>query len=113
MWILEQMLVHDFHVLCVGPTGTGKTLSVLDKLMSGMPDKYSPVKVGFSAQTSANQTQDLLDAKLDKRRKGIYGPPAGKKYTVFVDDVNMPQREEYGAQPPIEILRFWMVRARA
>jgi dynein heavy chain len=108
MYVLEQLVVHNFNVLCVGPTGTGKTLSVGDKLMSGMPEKYMYVKVGFSAQTSANQTQDLLDAKLDKRRKGIYGPPAGKRYTIFVDDVNMPQRELYGAQPPIEILRFWL-----
>ena len=108
MWVLEKLVTHNFHVLCVGPTGTGKTLSVLDKLMAGMPDKYSPVKVGFSAQTTANQTQDLLDAKLDKRPQGHLRPAAGKTYTIFVDDVNMPQREVYGAQPPIEILRFWL-----
>eukprot|EP00966_Prymnesium_polylepis_P009166 210995-Prymnesium_polylepis.1 len=53
MWVLERLVTHDFHVLCVGPTGTGKTLSVADKLMRGMPDKYSPVFVGFSAQTWA------------------------------------------------------------
>ena len=71
-----------------------------------MPTKtFLPMFVNFSAQTSACNVQDLFMAKLDKRRKGVYGPPMGKCFLVFVDDLNCPAKENYGAQPAIEIFR--------
>jgi dynein heavy chain, axonemal len=110
-WLLEQLIVHNFHVLCTGDTGTGKTVSIKSKLLNGLGGKYTSIFLNFSAQTGANQTQDIIDNKLDKRRKGVLGPPLGLQCVIFVDDLNMPAKETYGAQPPIEILRQWMDHA--
>uniref|UniRef100_A0A8W8J7D3 Dynein heavy chain 1, axonemal n=1 Tax=Magallana gigas TaxID=29159 RepID=A0A8W8J7D3_MAGGI len=106
--VLEMLLKNKKTVLCVGPTGTGKTLTIADKLTSKMPKEFLPEFIVFSAKTSANQTQDLIDGKLDKRRKGVFGPPLGKYFIFFIDDLNMPALEQYGAQPPIELIRQWM-----
>ncbi|XP_048578532.1 dynein axonemal heavy chain 1-like isoform X2 [Nematostella vectensis] len=104
-FILEKLVTNHKKVLCVGPTGSGKTLAISDKLLNKMPHAFLSHFINFSARTSANQTQDIIDGKLDKRRKGVFGPPLGKYYVLFVDDLNMPALEVYGAQPPIEILR--------
>ncbi len=42
---------------------------------------------------------------MEKRQRGQYGPVAGSVYLLFVDDFNMPAKEEFGAQPPLELLR--------
>jgi len=109
MQYLKRLLIlNKKHVLCPGPTGTGKTVNTQIMLSTQMPEEYQYIPITFSAQTSANQTQDALDEKFEKRRKGIYGPPTGKRFVIFIDDLNMPKKEVYGAQPPIEILRQWL-----
>uniref|UniRef100_A0A8B9CDG4 Dynein axonemal heavy chain 1 n=1 Tax=Anser brachyrhynchus TaxID=132585 RepID=A0A8B9CDG4_9AVES len=106
--LLGLLLINCKPVLCIGPTGTGKTLTITDKLLKNLPLKYVTHFLMFSARTSANQTQDLIDSKLDKRRKGVFGPPVGRYFIFFIDDLNMPMPEAYGAQPPIELLRQWL-----
>ncbi|KAI8825055.1 dynein heavy chain and region D6 of dynein motor-domain-containing protein [Fimicolochytrium jonesii] len=108
-YLMDLMITHDIGFLLVGPTGTGKSKYVSNKLLTGVAkEKYTPMFVGFSARTSAAQTQDLVMSKLDKRRKGVYGPGVGRKVLIFIDDLNMPAKEQYGAQPPIELFRQWL-----
>ncbi|GMH99793.1 hypothetical protein TrVE_jg2105 [Triparma verrucosa] len=106
--LVKELVTHNFHVLVTGDTGTGKSVSVKSLLMEGLGDNFTSMFLNFSAQTKANMTQDIIDSKLGKRRKGVFGPDLGNTCVIFVDDLNMPAKEEYGAQPPIEILRQWM-----
>ncbi|XP_076846923.1 dynein axonemal heavy chain 1 isoform X2 [Brachyhypopomus gauderio] len=107
-FLMDMLLSNKKPVLCCGSTGTGKTLTMSDQLLRKMSAEYMTHFLMFSARTSANQTQDYIDSKLDKRRKGVFGPPLGKYFIFFIDDLNMPMLETYGAQPPIELLRQWM-----
>ena len=40
----EIMILHHYHLLLTGPTGTGKTLCIKDKLLNDLPkENWSPI----------------------------------------------------------------------
>jgi dynein heavy chain len=106
--LTKLLITNSKHIICPGPTGTGKSVNVAQLLTYELEDNYMTLTMVFSAQTSANQTQDQLDSRFDKRRKGVFGPPVGKKFVLFIDDINMPKKEEWGAIPPLELVRQFM-----
>lgn len=116
-YVIRQLMKRDRPVFLTGVTGTGKTSVVADTLSRASPlsddDPENgmgvvPVFMSFSAKTSSLVTQETIEAKLEKKRKTLLGAPAGRRVVIFVDDVNMPLVEEYGAQPPVELLRQFL-----
>uniref|UniRef100_A0A8C3TFB6 Dynein axonemal heavy chain 14 n=1 Tax=Chelydra serpentina TaxID=8475 RepID=A0A8C3TFB6_CHESE len=60
------------------------------------------------AHTSAAQIQAWIRQKLILKSKDTLGAPKSKQVIVFIDDLNMPIPEEYGAQPPLESIRQFL-----
>ena len=52
--------------------------------------------------------KEAVESKVEKRTKGIYVPVGGKIMITFMDDFNMPMKETYGSQPPLELIRQWI-----
>ncbi|RVE54736.1 hypothetical protein evm_000503 [Chilo suppressalis] len=102
-----DMLKAGYGVLVGGPTGTGKTFLIQGTLSNLDPTKYSTQVINMSAQTTAANVQDIIESRLEKRTKGNYVPAGGKKMIAFMDDINMPVRDYYGSQPPLELVRLW------
>ena len=84
------------------------TMQILGNVKEDGSDGKLPlvgIAVNFSAQTSSGRVQQSIEEKLEKSRMAFSAPP-GKRVAIFIDDINMPAVEEYGAQPPIELLRL-------
>ncbi|XP_052746778.1 dynein axonemal heavy chain 6 [Bicyclus anynana] len=108
-YLFEKLLSAGKPVMFTGNTGVGKTCvaaKVLQKVSA--TGHFIPVILNFSAQTSSPRTQEVIELRLDKRPRRAIGAPLGKKVIIFIDDVNMPRLDVYGAQPTIELLRQFL-----
>eukprot|EP00981_Chlorochromonas_danica_P000077 scaffold30_cov166-Ochromonas_danica.AAC.10 len=105
-YLLQRLANASHNVLLMGETGVGKSViisSFLNEMVAS--NTYVSYVMGYSAQTKPANLRDVLETKLEKKRKNLLGPPAGKRMLLFIDDLNMPALEKYGAQPPNELLR--------
>ncbi|KAL7709827.1 dynein heavy chain cytosolic putative [Lotmaria passim] len=108
--LLGVLTTSSQHMLVNGVTGTGKSLGVLNFLTNSRhvedpASAWESFSVVFSAQTRSKDVEDRLESKLYKTRSTALGPTPGKRAILFIDDINMPTPEIYGASPPLELLR--------
>ncbi|KAG1714031.1 Dynein heavy chain 3, axonemal [Nymphon striatum] len=80
VYFLSKFVDQNKAVNFVGPTAVGKTLITKKFMMQLSP----------------------------QRRRGLFGASMQRKYVVYIDDLNMPVKDGWDQQPPIQLLRQYI-----
>jgi len=91
--------------LIVGGTGTGKTRAIkklisyfLDKVKHNGKHGWECGEMVLSATSTPHQIQQYTESQLEKHSRGVYGPKIPSNHLlIFIDDLNMPVKEKFGA----------------
>jgi len=121
-WLIETLAKDGKNVLIYGESGSGKTL-LANCALSAYPKidalsaqkqaeqvkknetKFKKVNTSFTWHTTSKTLYEIIEERLDKKRKNLYSAPVGKRAAVFIDDVNLPKSDNYGNIPILESLR--------
>lgn len=87
--LLDYLHAVGRPVLMVGGPGTAKTSTALMFFTTFDASKRLLKRINFSSATTPGIFQQNIEAELDKRGGKSFGPPGGKKMTVFVDDLSV------------------------
>ncbi|KAF0978551.1 hypothetical protein FDP41_002371 [Naegleria fowleri] len=116
-FMIHSLLKANQQVLITGMPGVGKTLQIQNTLSQFDERQFTTCQIAFCARTRSSTLQQLVESKVEKSLD-TFTPYAGKTMILFADDFNTPEKDDYGSQPPLELIRqyldhgFWYDRTR-
>jgi len=92
-------------VLLVGEPGTAKSTIIQSWIRDLDPEKFTSKLITFSYLTKPGIFQSAVESSLEKNPGRIFRPAGGRQMVVFVDDISMPEVNEWGDQITNELVR--------
>jgi dynein heavy chain len=111
-FVISALTAAGVNTLLVGGTGTAKTALVKQLILPGFCSRnrsHASAELSFSARTTAAAARLMFESRLEKRTKDTWGPPGNRTLLAFIDDFSLPAPDEFGSQPPLELVRQWAI----
>ncbi|KAK2709809.1 hypothetical protein QYM36_013474, partial [Artemia franciscana] len=95
-------------LLVFGTSNSGKSTAIRYFLSQLNSDSYKSAVIQLTSATTFDFLRREIISYLERRRKGTYGPPLGKRFIFFLEDLQSIYPPSEGHKMMLEMLRMWL-----